>query len=677
MKRLDTFEIQKNIEEKRLILAKKFKAFLAQKIEVITEFFSQIIAAKSTAFFGCLIITAISILAASSRDIGHNSAAYLEMVQKFVNGAQDHQNFSENSSLLVFYFTAIPHFLAQFFAISPIIALEIFVNLVGILSLYFSSKILEKSDVSKERAIFNLIILSFACGFFLRVFTLQFNEFGTESTYFLAFAFPYISYQLVKNLKNFDQILIGILAAILFCLKPHYGILVIVFEVAKIFEKKSFKTIFCLRNYLTISLIIFYFVFLAIPFSAYIAAISNLSDYVFLMLKEDLFPILLLIFLCFSLVKKNHFLYPFFLASISSLLIVISQLSANYDQRFVAYSLSLPFVVLTVFLIIKNNKISWRKDGFALFLILFIAQFDPNNFFAIALDIAAFWWLFVIILSLKWRNKKIQNDGFLKIIFLPRDVSSWFYFLLITATLIALSFNKNAAELFWIISAIIFALLINFYQKIHEEFSNSNKFSRLTSCPIFTVVAYFLSLHLSAIFNFSDSAAFLYKSPNHVNDQMIKIVKNYADESDEVTVIAPMISASYPALTYLKKTNNLSSPQMLALYDKITNSSEAKKAQSYLFSKLKQQLQNDKNKIIFIEKRGEAFDDRCQIGFLEYYLKDPEFRKIFLNNYVFLNRIIDKKTSQKEVNFFNDDQDSKSSQTPEIINRDVEVYIRK
>ena len=55
-------------------------------------------------------------------------------------------------------------------------------------------------------------------------------------------------------------------------------------------------------------------------------------------------------------------------------------------------------------------------------------------------------------------------------------------------------------------------------------------------------------------------------------------------------------------------------------------------------------------------------DKKCSINFLEYYFRDAEFKKIFLENYVFLTRIT-------EI--------TKLSRGQEGIDRDAEVYIRK
>lgn len=97
---------------------------------------------------------------------------------------------------------------------------------------------------------------------------------------------------------------------------------------------------------------------------------------------------------------------------------------------------------------------------------------------------------------------------------------------------------------------------------------------------------------------------------------------------------------------------------------------------NYLFSRLKQQIERKENKLIFVEKNQISFD-RCAINFLEYYLRDPEFKKVFLQNYVFLNQAITLQKAEKEVKFFDDNNTLELPQSTDFIDAEVEVYIRK
>lgn len=691
----DILELRKNIEEKRLVLGQRFENFLLKKLAVTGKFFEQIFAAKSCAFFGSLAIVLLSILVGSTRDIGHDSAAYLDIAQKLLVGGKYHQDFFETNFPLAFCITTIPVFLAKFFAISPIIASEIFVNLVGIAVIYFSAKILARSDMARDRTIFNLIILSFAIGFFLRVFTLQFNEFATKSTYLLACAFPYISYHFLSDsdLKKSNQIILGILAAMLFCLKPHYGILVIVFEAAKLLEKKSLKPAFCLRNYTTLLLLTAYFLLLLKCFPEFLSAVPQLSSNyyesyrdsilqrIFLMLREDLFPIFLLMLLCFFLLKKNQLLRPIFLVTIAAGLLIISEMVAGYDQRFVFYSLSLPLVSLLVLLLAKSHRVNWRRDSVFFLMILVVPQFQPSLFSQVVFNIGVFWWVIVLVLSAKWRQILVNHSGarspaIILQFLLPQDLFSWVYFILMSIVTLALVTTKNS-ELSWLFFTIILVVLIIFYQSLHEKIYAKKEFSTFTASAICLIFSSFISLHLTAIFNLnSSSLAHDYKSPNYVNDQMIKTIKNNSDQKGEVTIISYHIFATYPAIIYANKTNNLPSLSLSVLYRGMGDSTAMNESMRYLFFRLKQQINRPENQLIFVEKGGDS-NGACSINFLEYYFRDAEFRKVFSQNYVFLNRIITTKKSEREVQFFDEEKSLELPQSTDSIDQEIEVYVRK
>ncbi len=681
MRKFDTLEIQKNFEEKRLILGKKLEDFLLSKISKIGGFLKKVFAAKSCAFFGSLVIIALSVLIRSTHDIGHDSAACLEITQKFLNGGKYYFDFFENNLPLVFYFLSLAQIPAKFFAINPIIALEIFTNLVGILALYFTAKILKRSSAIKDQTTFNIIILAFACGFFLRVFTLSFNEFGTKSTFYLALAMLYISFWLLERPKKSDQIIAGIIAALIFCLKPHYGILVIVFELVRLFEKKSIKTIFRLQNYVTLALLVSYLVFLFLHFPDYISAIPSFSKIyfngsfcIFFVIKEDLLPFIFLMVLCLSFVKKPGLLKALFIASLGSLLVVIAELLGGIDQRFAFYSLSLPFFILLFVEIVKNNYINWRRDTLALMVIFLIPQFDKTIFTAIIFNLGAFWWIFAMILSAKWRNilknENLQTGGFFGRYFLQRNFISWLCFSALAIFTIVLFFNKKTGNLAWFLSTIILILLVRFYQNLYQKFFATKKFSQFSAGVIFTVFSYFLSLQVFAITDQSHAT-------NYVNNEMIKTVKNNTKNDDEIEVIANAISGTYPMINYAGKQNKLPSLQLFFLYEKINNKSKINSVENYLFLRVKEQMLNPKNQLLFIENKGSGVDNLCVIGFLEYYFYDPEFKKIFLQNYTFLNRIIQYKNLDKKVELYADEKNLNISKSSRIIEREIEVYVRK
>ncbi|MBU6140793.1 MAG: hypothetical protein KGP29_04465 [Proteobacteria bacterium] len=655
----NALELQKFIEEKRLIFGKKLEGFLLKKLANFSDFFAKIFATKSTAFFGSIIIIATSILTQSSRDLGHDSATYPEIAQKILDGGKYFYDFIESNLPLNFVLTMIPVLLAKFFEFNVFATAEIFWNLLGILSIYFSSIILTRSDLARDRTIFNLLILSFTAGFFWRVFTLQFNEFGTKTTYLLAILFPYISYHLLeeKNLKKIDQILIGFLAALLFCLKPHYGIFAIVFECAKIIKKRNFLSVFCLRNYVSLVVLIGYVVALFYFFPDYIDGLSklmatyygNAHNLLFSMFNRDLFPILLLIFLCKNFLAAEKILSQIFLPVIASALLILLELIGGLDQRFIFYSTSLPFVVLVIFFLIKNQFINWRRDWWVLLLILFLPQFDPQKIFFVALSLPYFWGIFAFLLWQKWRK-------FFMISWASKIYFTGFFFLIGAALR-----TKEFFEISFIFSSAILISLLSWNQKMHEKFFAKKELSRLSSSAIFLVLSYWISLNLAAIFNlqfYEDSYKF--KSPNHFTSEVIKSIKHYSNKDESIISISSGIPGIYPMITYAGKKNELPFLQYAVLFNQINEDKNS--GSEYVISRLKEELKSPKNKLVFVEIWHHIDDEKCSIEFLEYYFRDAEFKKIFLENYVFLTRITNALKPSPDLN---------------IINRDAEVYIRK
>jgi hypothetical protein len=343
-------------------------------------------------------------------------------------------------------------------------------------------------------------------------------------------------------------------------------------------------------------------------------------------------------------------------------LIVLSELIGGYDQRFTIYSLSLTALIFSIFLLIKNNYFDFKRHAIWLILLLLVSQFDAKNIFSLALDICAFWFVFTLVLRSKLKIKS--------------HILFWPVFGLLTVLTIALSFNQKTAFLAWLISAILFIALLYFY----ERDSVGRKFSLLSASAITLVLSYFISLHIAGIFNLKSfhEIAYNYKSPNSVNEQMIKIAKQFSAEKEDVTVIGYVIPATYPAMLYMNKENQLPSLQMTGLFERISAKNQnLSQGEGYLFSKLKQQLKNKNNKLVFVEVKSPLRDVQCDISFLEYYFRDVEFKKDFLENYRFLNRIITVESEDKKVSFYADESEKLSDQKFRRVKHDIEVYVRR
>lgn len=654
----DPLEIQKNVEEKRLVWGQKLEVFMLKKLAKISEFFGRVFAAKSTALFGAIFIIAVSIWCQSLHDLGHDSATYPEIAQKMLLGGKYFEDFFESNLPLNFVLTMIPLLIAQKFDFNVFATAQIFWNLLGILSVIWSANILMRSRLLKDRSVFNLLFLSLVAGFFWRTLTLQFNEFGTKTTYLLAVLLPYISYYLLdeKDWRKGDQILAGILAALLFCIKPHYGIFAIIFELQKVVKSRNILSVFCLRNYVTLIFLSAYLAAIIKFFPSYIdhlpvlssAYFDSANNMIFFMFVQDIFPLLLLMILCADLIKKEDVLSHLILPIFAVILLLVSEYIGGLDQRFVFYSISLPLVSLLTFFLIKNRLINWSRDYILLVPILLLPQFDPQNIFALASYVACFWWVFALFLFKRWQIKKLTK----------------FFLITLGLLTIAVLISDDFTQVPWVISLLTFIFVIRLDQKSHEIISGKKEFSRLSACVIFLTLSYFLSLNLSAIFNFkSYYDSYKFSSPNHFNSELIEVIKHYSSKDESIIFIAEGIPGPYPSITYAGKKNDLPFLQYGLLFKQIgLKKSSSQLARDYMMQRIVQHLDLKSNKLVFVEIQRYAQKDRCVIGFLENYFSDPKFKEVFLKNYLFLTRII---------NVVEESADS------QIIDHEFEVYIRK
>lgn len=688
---LDLLEIQKNIEEKRLIWGRQLECFLFSKIKSSVASFAQVsrrfFAQPGSTFAVCALIFLASIFIRSTRDIGQDSATYILIAQKILQGEKYYYNFFENSFPFAFYLTAIPVYLAKIFSISPIIALEIFVNLIGILAIYFSAIILRGFDYvglkgnGLQRNIYpyeqiQLLIICFCIGYFLRFYTLQFNEYGTKSSYFLALAFPYIAYQIISSNSRLSQLIMGILAGLMICIKPHYAMLPAVFELSKLRLKNSSSQNFYLRNFTTIFLFSSYLLLMLkftpeyFEFFPQFLALYFYSEYFqyFNAIKKDIFPLLLLGAVAIPYLVKHKIFQPLFYTTIAAALIIIFELVGGYDQRVIFYSLSFALIAAIVFFLLQEKKINWRKDAILILILLLLPQFDAQSFFALALNLCYLWWLILFF------DKKADRCLFI--------------FAFIT---IALMFFDKQGEISWLFAALIFLALfkskVSFLAKKNEP---TLYLPRSSIILISLVISYFISLFSAAIFNQQNLYAANLKSPNYINERKAFFITKYATKNDdEITFISDAISGSYPISTYFNKTNSLLATQFIMLYrniyedSKVQNkndifygSSDEKRALRHLFQGLKRQVANPKNQLIFIERKN-YWGDECRVGFLEYYFQDEEFKKEFVRNYIFIDEIIvtakDKTVSDLLVSANN----QSILNEREVVTDVIEVYLKK
>ncbi len=718
--KVDIIEIQKIIEEKRLIFGQKLQNFFTKSFEKLTSFVakktSNLFNSQHFLFFSCASIVLASVLIRSTRDIGHDSAVFIEMAQKILSGGKYYYDFFENNFPLPLYLMTIPVYFSNVFNLNTIFVVDFFVNLIGAVSVYSSYKIMvfayelnlkgEEKGAKKlllkaksilfylckklgfyrnikarssyfegrERLPIHLqfILIAFCFAYFFRIYTMQFNEYATKSSFFLALVFPYIACNFWRINSSKLKIIEGILAGLLICLKPHYALLIAVFELAKIQDryKKSniAKIIFSLNNVVAFFVVIFYLFLMATFIKEYFEFLPSFValyfdyDYsgISRILQGDIFVILLLIILLSDQIKKIDNVKPLLLATFSAQIIVLSEFIGGFDQRFIIFSLAFPLILLMIYQVFKEKKVNFSRDWILVLLLILIPQFDPRSTFNLAFSLCYFWWIILFF----------RRD------FRPVPV------ILALISVILIYVNSDFAWHFCALASLI-SLKLNW---ISKKNNGNDYFTRSRLALILLALSYLLNLIFTSIYNYDNLNGAFLKSPNIMNEKRIELIKKYVKKDEDVLVISDAIYDLQPAFLYAHKQNKLPFHHFLALFQNINDSNESeifyyksvkhKEVIDYLFLRLKEQMKNEKNKLIFIKKGG-YFKTKCTIGFLEYYFQDEEFRRIFLENYEFLDEIYDLVDVKKLTNFNEQKISEVELKSEKIRSQEFEVYIRK
>lgn len=239
----DLLEIKTAIEEKRLIFGLKFEKFLNKNFKNFLNFIYTKIVQENFAFLSGFLVVLISLLIRSRTDIGDYSGYILDYINKLSAEYKNSPNFK------FFYQEYSLIFLAKFsdfLGINRIIFFDYLINLLGILSIFVSYKILKNTKNIPHQIYLNLIILAFFISYFLRINALINNDFINKYSINLALIFIFLAYQIceIKNLNKFSQFKLSILAVLMISIDINFIIFVVFFEIFRFLKITNFKNIF-------------------------------------------------------------------------------------------------------------------------------------------------------------------------------------------------------------------------------------------------------------------------------------------------------------------------------------------------------------------------------------------------------------------------------------------------
>lgn len=678
--------------------------------------FNEIVSTRNFLLIVSTTIFCLSIFLRSIIDIGPDTGVYLDLGRELARGGRYYYDFFESNFPLSFYIYALQYRISLWCGISPIITSEIFINLFAVLSIYWSALILRKSTIYNNQSHYNLIIISYILGFFIRANVIQLGEFGTKSSFLLICLYPYISFSFERliPLKRSELIHRGLLMGLIPCFKPHYLIFSIFIEAHRFWQKKSFRFFVELDKLvmLLIGVIYLFLMFKLTPeflefvvpmwpkiYKAYDDAKVFFDNALHRIGAETAMSCF--IFLSFSRLKfspNDRILFLIFCAA--STLAILENIG-TIDQLGVIYAIFTTCFLKIIYDLIISQKFSFRENKTIFLVLLIWPIFDMEILPGAILGLSGFinvWWLiflvypFIFCYNLRKLNPsefaifKVKNLIAVKIIFL-----TLFYFGLLFLNAMSLKYLGGWGFMVTNLFSLFFVLF--FFEKFYARFEKN--FSTFTTFTITTSISCLLYAYILPLNNLIPAKHYD-TFPNKLSDKISYYSALYAPKKEDgFLVLSNLIVHAFPILNYLDKENyhNNHVVNLMAQRGFLSSSTafpqnkdrEAIFTLSYIFEDLKKQLLNKSVKILFINQGIKVFDreDRCLIGFLEYYFLDPEFKKIFFENFRFENRIL---TSVKVKNPINrivttrkEEKDVFDAVKPanEKIRYDFEVYVRR
>jgi hypothetical protein len=607
----------------------------------------------------CAVIFLFSIFLRSIMDIGPDTGVYIDLGRRILLGQKYYHDFFENNFPLSFYFYALEYKASTLLHISPIIMSEIVINLLALSSIFWSSKILKSTTIYQNKAHYNLIIISFFLGFFLRPIAIEIGEFGTKTSLLLILLYPYISYSFVrtKPLDTKDLICRGVLMGLMPCIKPHYAIFIIFIEFNNFLKAKSIKFFFELDNLLMCLIMVIYFILMVhftLDFFQYIIPMAQqgypaYSDYhvflhnfvLHLSVRVLIFALIFLIFSRLNFSENDKILTLFFAAAAT--LIIVESISTS-DQVSAFYAVTTICFAKFLYDLFSSKDFSFTKNKFIIIALIFLPIFDYKTLPIWIFGIAGFvniWWLaalfypFLIIRELK--KEKPQELLIFKAKYFSASkkiIALVIYFLMALSAILSIKI-LGKLEFIAVNLTLLFLTLFFFEKKIYAKF-----FPRFSTLFIFiimtTISCLFYSYVKSTINVFVKGNKFA--TPNELSDDMAYYTKTYAPKNDDKTIsFSVWIAHGSLIPLYFHHEHNFT----FASYG-VNASYKDSLHISYFFSDSKKQLQDPRVKVLFFNNDYSLLNEtnRCFITTLEYYLSDIEFRKIFLKNFHFENRLL-------------------------------------
>jgi hypothetical protein len=667
-------------------------------------------ASKNFLWCCCGLIFLLSIYIRSLIDIGPDSSVYMDVGKKLALGKDYFFDIFEINFPILMWLYAFQYKFSNALNISPILMAEIFVNCGALISIFYASKNLKRTKIYEDKIEFNLIIICFFLSFFLRPYGLHLAEFGTKSSFFLIFFYPYLALILIDKNKLLKKDLIskGVLMGLIACLKPHYLIFVAVIEIYLAIKQRSIHYFFEIDKLILALILSFYFVLIqrihpnfleyVVPmWSNYFQTYNNFNKFVTNFYSNMAFVILPYFgaFLVFSRYKMREIDKIFMIIFSASALVVVVESIFTIDQFSLFCAINLIFMARILLIILRNNFLNFSENLFFLgfFVIVPLSQADFIRLVVFGFSgVFNLWWLMLIYsFIILFYQCDLPSR---KIIFSIKNIV---IFLVIYVLCFAVMIKAFSGSNYWLSNfvALVFFFLFYFICEKYFFIKISQKFTQFS---VFIIMAsLFLYIH-----DYSDNFRDLTSEVGFRNEfRKIYDFKAYyyktkaPKPNDNEIDFYNLHQLAHPIVTYFNKEM----PQKMSIYGIDSSISyhrilfgikdpQVNFVYDYMIRDIKKMLKDKNTKLIFVDNHeiNEIKINKCNIGYVEYLFFDKEIKDYFLKNFKFENRLIvvDKYEIKNDLwsSFFDDEGKNEYSKYQlkgsfRKISSDIEVYVRK
>ena len=635
------------VEENRLYYGRKIESFFKKRLDIIIIYLQLFFKNKFCGILCCALIILLSLFKRSLIDIGHDSGLNLEISQKILNDKKYYHDFFELNFPLVFILLSIPITISNLLALSPIIIADYFVNLLAIISLIWSYKILKNSPKIQSQLELNILIICFTAGFFIRGKTLFYNEFLTIASFLLIFFYPLFSYYIagIENLKKIQKIIVGILSGLVIALNPKYIFLVFFFEIFRFYKSRNIKSFLNVNNLVLTLFLIFYATIIVIFFPSFAENLSYImkisydykidyrfndfsSKYVLILNKiQNNYLVYLLLILIYKKNLKNNEIKNYSILLVVAIIFIIFSENFYIDEEIIFSALGLSFIMINFVNFLQQNKIS-ILHYWLIFFSLMIFCFMASETFALISSMLYYLGLPVLIYLLFFGHLA--------------DSKNYFYVktFLIAFTLLLIFLKSNHSQLFDISFAIfLIAISLINLNLFLEKYRLNKTFYQSVNFIVFFATTGFLGDYYRVLFNnYSPNEIHLqFQSPNQQNEKLFSITKSNMKKNDNIVIFGDHVENSYPFRNYAKLYNQSEFSQ----YNFLANSLEYH-AINYHNKTYTNKVLDDFYRIITNPQNTVlVFSDnrKCSISNFEFLIRNnAKIKNYLLENFNFLTQ---------------------------------------